>query len=256
MVREKDEDTGARLTFPDAAERVLAESGSHEPLHYVVLTERALQRGLIRTEGRTPAATMYSSILTEVRRQETYGEAPRFVRHSGGKVGLTAWLPVEVAGLVAEKNREVRQSLLDRARAASPDEFEDLVAALLVALGFADVEVTKRSGDGGIDVRGMLVVGGTVCIRMAVQAKRWKSNVQAPVVQQVRGSLGAHEQGLIITTSDFSRGARDEATRSDTAPVALMSGEQLAALLAKYQIGARVESYEGFILNKVGDVVE
>jgi restriction system protein len=35
--------------------------------------------------------------------------------------------------------------------------------------------------------------------------------VQAPVVQQVRGSLGAHEQGLIITTSDFSTGARSEA---------------------------------------------
>jgi hypothetical protein len=29
----------------------------------------------------------------------------------------------------------------------------------------------------------------------------------APVVQLVRGSLGAHEQGLIITTSDFSAGA-------------------------------------------------
>ena len=42
-------------------------------------------------------------------------------------------------------------------------------------------------------------------------AKRWKANVQAPTVQQVRGALGAHDQGLIITTSDFSAGARAEA---------------------------------------------
>ncbi len=52
-----------------------------------------------------------------------------------------------------------------------------------------------------------MVTGDVVRTRMAVQVKRWKANVQAPAVQQVRGSLGAHEQGLIITTSDFSKGA-------------------------------------------------
>ena len=41
---------------------------------------------------------------------------------------------------------------------------------------------------------------------MAVQVKRWKNNVQAPTVQQVRGALGAREQGLIIATSNFSSG--------------------------------------------------
>ena len=94
------------------------------------------------------------------------------------------------------------------------------------------------------------MVGGAVRIRMAVQAKRWKGNVQAPVVQQVRGSLGAHEQGLIITTSDFSRGAKKEAERPDAAPVALIAGEQLAALLAEHQVGARVESYELYTLDE------
>jgi len=40
---------------------------------------------------------------------------------------------------------------------------------------------------------------------MAGQVKRWKRNVQAPMVRQVRGSLGTHEQGLIITTSASAR---------------------------------------------------
>ena len=64
--------------------------------------------------------------------------------------------------------------------------------------------------------QGVPVVGEVIRTKMAVQVKKWgKQNVQAPHVQQVRGSLVAHEQGLIITTSDFSKGAREEATRAD-----------------------------------------
>lgn len=252
----KSVDSGERLTFTNAAERVLMESSNHQPLHYGTITKRALERGLLRTEGRTPAATMYSSIITEIRRHEARGETPLFVQHGRGVVGLSVWLPVEVAGLIEEKNLEVRQSLLVRALAASPAAFENLVGELLVAMGFEDVELTNVSGDGGIDVRGTLVVDDAVGIRMAVQAKRWNSNVTKPVVQQVRGSLGAHEQGLIITTSDFSRSARAEATRSDAAPVALMNGERLAVLLAKHQIGTHIKSYELFVLDEIEDVDE
>jgi restriction system protein len=79
---------------------------------------------------------------------------------------------------------------------------------------------------------------------MAVQVKRWKQNVQAPTVQQVRGSLGAHEQGLIITTSDFSTGARDEAERLDATPVGLMNGEQFVNLLVKYDIGVHRSTHD------------
>jgi restriction system protein len=104
-------------------------------------------------------------------------------------------------------------------------------------MGFEMVEVTKLSGDGGIDVRGTLVVGDVVRIKMAVQVKKWKNNIQAPVVQQVRGSLGAHEQGLIITTSDFSPGAVKEAAQPDKTPIALMNGEQLVMLLMEHGIG-------------------
>ncbi len=74
-------------------------------------------------------------------------------------------------------------------------------------------------------------------VRMAVQVKRWKNNVQAPTVQQVRGSLGAHEQGLIISTSGFSSGAQAEAKRPDAPPVGLMDGERLVQLLVANDIG-------------------
>jgi restriction system protein len=133
-----------------------------------------------------------------------------------------------------------------------PAEFEELIGRLLAELGFEGVEVTRRSGDGGIDVRGTLVVGDVIRTQMAVQVKRWKTktHVQAPVVQQVRGSLGTHEQGLIITTSDFSVGAKREAERSNAVPVGLMNGEKLVELLAEHQVGVKREAHDLFDLEE------
>ena len=74
--------------------------------------------------------------------------------------------------------------------------------------------------------------------------------MQAPVVQQVRGSLGTHEQGLIITTSDFSSGARTEAARPDAVPVALMTGEQLVVLLVENGMGVSRRSHDLIELNQ------
>ena len=152
-----------------------------------------------------------------------------------GRVEPTAGHGLE--SQIEEHNQQVRKDLYKRLLAMKPGEFEILVSLLLTEMGFETVEVTKLSGDGGIDVRGTLVVGEAVRIKMAVQAKRWKNNVQAPVVQQVRGSLGAHEQGLIITTSDFSPGAVKEAAQPDKTPIALMNGEQLVMLLMEHDIG-------------------
>jgi restriction system protein len=78
--------------------------------------------------------------------------------------------------------------------------------------------------------------------------------VQAPTVQQVRGSLGTHDQGLIITTSDFSVRARAEAERPNADPVALMNGEQLVALLVEHSIGVRRASHDILTLADAAEV--
>ncbi len=111
-------------------------------------------------------------------------------------------------------------------------------------MGFEDVDVTPYRRDGGIDVRGTLVIADVIRTKMAVQVKRWGSNVTSQFVDQVRGSLGAHEQGLIITTSDFSPGAKQNAIRNDRKPVALMGGEQLVKMLVEHDIGVRRTPYD------------
>jgi restriction system protein len=242
------------MSFTDAAEWVLTTFANKMPMHYRTITELALKGGAISTTGRTPEATLYAQVLTEIARQQQRGETPRFVKHGKGLIGLSRWMPSGLALQIEQHNSAVRKELRERLAAMPPKEFEGLISQLLVAIGFEDVEVTSYSGDGGIDVRGTLVVAGVIRLRMAVQAKRWKANVQAPMVQQVRGSLGTHDQGLIITTSDFSARARVEAERPNADPVALMNGEQLVALMVEHGIGVRRTSHAVLTLADAAEV--
>ncbi len=106
-----------------------------------------------------------------------------------------------------------------------------------MALGFEDVEVTKYSGDGGIDVRADLSVGGVTEVKTAVQVKRWANNVSGKTVRELRGGLGPHERGLIITLSDFTKDARREAAESDRSPISLINGELLIDFLIEHEVG-------------------
>lgn len=232
------------LSFTDAAEQVLDLYGNRQPMHYRAITRQALDLGLLETAGKTPEATLYASVLQEIARQTKRGETPRFVKAGRGLLGLGRWQHQGLADQIERHNAEVRAQLLARLKGMPPDAFEALIGQLLAALGFDEVEVTRRSGDGGIDVRGTLVVGDVIRIRMAVQVKRWQHNVQSPTVQQVRGALGAHDQGLIITTSDYGLGAHKEASRPNAVKVALMNGEQLVTLLVEHGISVQRVAYD------------
>jgi restriction system protein len=224
------------LSFTEAAQRVL-EGSAGQPMHYRDITARALEQKWVQTEGKTPEATMYAQLLSECKRKQARGEQPRFLMLGKGIVTLARWQSKGLMFQIEQANRQTRAELLKRVKKMTPTEFEELVGRLLAAIGFEEVEVTSRSKDGGIDVRGTLVVGDVIRTRLAVQVKKWEKNIQTPTVQQVRGSLGTHEQGLIITTSDFSKGAKDEAERANATPVGLMDGEQLVALLIENEIG-------------------
>lgn len=239
--------TPKALSFTDAAEQVLKQFSNGKPMHYREINRKALELNLIKTKGLTPEATLYSQILSEIRRQARRGDTPRFIMQRGGLVSLSSWQPIEAVGLASQiehHNHQARKKFHERLLSTKPKDFEELIGKLLNAMGFQDVSVTKYIGDNGIDVRGTLVVGDVIRVNMAVQVKCWKDNVLAPIVQQVRGSLGPHDQGLIITTSDFSPGAIKEARRADRVPVALMNGDQLVALLVEYNIGVHRTSYQ------------
>jgi len=235
-----------RMSFTNAAERVLVEFGQNAPMHYRDIAKKILGLGWVATESKRPETTLITQVSIEIKRKKSRGEFPRFVLHGKGLIGLNSQTQAEpeLVERIKRHNQKTRRELLKTIQQMPPADFEVLIGELLVKIGFEDVEVTSASSDGGIDVRGLMVVGEVIRISMAVQVKRWKNNVQAPIVQQVRGSLGTHEQGLIITTSNFSKGAQSEARRLDAIPVALMDGEQLVSLLVENDIGVQRMSYE------------
>jgi hypothetical protein len=228
------------MGLADIAERVLREAGGG-PLHYREITERATKAGLMTPTGETPWASINAAMGVDNRRREARGELPRFVGAGSGYYRLrTAATEVEQA--IERWNDRTKQELLVQLGDIDPATFEVLIGELLERIGFEDVEVTKRSGDGGIDVRGVLTVGGVTRVKTAIQVKRWAHNVPDRIVRELRGSIGAAEQGLIITTSRFTKAAAKEAEMTDRAPVTLINGDLLVELLAEYEIGVKRQS--------------
>ena len=154
----------AGFSFIDCAQKVLEEFGGKKPMHYKEITGKALEKGWLVTSGKTPEASMYAQVITEIKRQQKRGERPRFVQHGRGYIGLSQWMGRGLAFQIEQHNHQVRKVLRERLLAMKPGEFEEFISQLLAEMGFEMVEVTKLSGDGGIDVRGTLVVGAVVRI--------------------------------------------------------------------------------------------
>lgn len=73
-------------SFTDSAEKVLEKFGKKRPMHYRAITDKALELGWLVSEGKTPEASMYAQVLTEIKRFNRRGEQPRFVQHGKGYV--------------------------------------------------------------------------------------------------------------------------------------------------------------------------
>lgn len=126
-----------------------------------------------------------------------------------------------------------------------PAAFERLVQRVLRESGFIQVEVTGRSGDGGIDGRGIARVHGFMSFHVLFQCKRYKGSVGAGEIRDFRGSMvGRADKGLFITTGSFSPGAVKEATRDGAPPIDLVDGEQLAEKLRELGLGVKKEMVE------------
>lgn len=239
------EKSDASYSFSDCAEKILLHFSGNVPMHYKDITNKALELGWLKTEGLTPEASMRARISTEIQRMEQQGRVPRFKRLGKGMIGLTSWESSGLEQQIDSHNEKKRKQLMEKVKTLSPLDFERLIALLLDNMGFSEVSRTPYGGDGGVDVRGIMTVHDAIHIKLAVQAKRWKANVQSPIVQQLRGSLGTDERGLIVTTSGFSKGAREEATRSSShAPIDLIDGKQLVSLLVEYNLGVRKNRYQ------------
>jgi restriction system protein len=141
---------------------------------------------------------------------------------------------------VGELNDSLASDLLDMIGQSSPTFFEHLVLDLLHALGYGtsrvDLQQVGGSSDGGID--GIISLDRLGLEKVYVQAKRWQNTVGRPEIQGFFGALAGRraKKGVFITTSAFTREARDYANQvSDS--IVLLNGSRLARLMIEHGVG-------------------
>ena len=143
-------------------------------------------------------------------------------------------------------DNEFNFKLLQKIKAMSWQEFEDLCATLLEKMGYGVASKRQiRTGDGGIDgeifedelgLKGKIYIQAKKCDNNNVQPKDIKE-----FLYNVRGN-----KGVFITTSDFSPKAREEAQNYKEGKVALINYHDLVKLCKKYQVLCEKQTIEIF----------
>lgn len=147
---------------------------------------------------------------------------------------------------------QLADDLMTQIMTQSPAFFEQLVMDLLKKMGYGgavtdSIQVTGKPGDEGID--GIIRQDALGFDKIYVQAKRWADThpVGEPDIQQFAGALlgkGA-TKGLFITTSHFSKAAREYVGKYITAKIVLVDGMMLTRLMIQYNLGVSiVQCYE------------
>ena len=157
-----------KVSFKEAARIVL--KSAEDPKTAKEITTIALEQGLIETDGRTPEATMAAQLYVDIKRN------PQSIFQ---KVGKGLFLLKKKKGkqdsprvFLQEQNDRVRKELKGRLHTIDPYQFEFLIGDLLQKIGFEKVEVTKSSGDRGIDIVANLTVGGVTNVKTVVSGKK------------------------------------------------------------------------------------
>lgn len=137
-----------------------------------------------------------------------------------------------------------KEELLSTIQKIKPDAFERLCQRILRENGFTKVEVTGRSGDGGIDGVGILRIN-LLSFHVSFQCKRYQGSVGSRDIRDFRGAMiGRGDKGLFITTGSFTSEARKEAGRDGAPAIDLIDGEELCELLKSLKLGVKTEMIE------------
>jgi restriction system protein len=158
----------------------------------------------------------------------------------------------EVDDLIEEAERPEtwQEKLLEQLQKMRPSDFERLCQRMLRESGFTKVEVTGKSGDGGIDGTGVLRMN-LLSFHVLFQCKRYKGSVDTGTIRDFRGAMvGRADKGLVITTGSFTSAARKEASRDGAPAIDLVDGSDLCELLRSLKLGINVKMVENITVDE------
>ncbi len=137
----------------------------------------------------------------------------------------------------------LKQELLDLILHSEPSFFEQMVVELLLKMGYGWDEkesgvLKGKVGDAGID--GVIFEDRLGLGKIYIQAKRYNNNpIGRPDIQQFIGAMENNKKGVFITTSTFTKQAREFVDRQ-VKDIALIDGDMLTDLLISNNIGISI----------------
>jgi restriction system protein len=221
--------------------------------HTGYLTQSARGIWVLTPQGKDADTVDVRAIVTEVRQAYRARRKDQQVAQQTKAQPDPTTEDVPRGNELAEVEEELswKEQVLEAVLTMPPDAFERLSQRLLRECGFTQVAVMGRSGDGGIDGKGVLRLGGLINFQVVFQCKRYTGTVSASVVRDFRGAMiGRADKGLIITTGTFSRDARAEAIRDGAPAIDLVDGQELAVLLKQYELGITTVMVEKVLVDR------
>ena len=158
--------------------------------------------------------------------------------------------------IIETLNKQLSQDLLERILQDTPERFENLVAELIIRMGYGSskkdiIQSAGKSGDEGID--GIIKEDILGLNKIYIQAKRWQGTVGSPEIDKFAGALQKQNanKGVFITTSKFTKDALEAAPRYLNSNIILIDGKKLAELMIEYNLG--VETRTTYSVKKVDE---
>lgn len=245
----------SKMTIVEAAKEALYLLGAASSLKQIY--SKIMERSLYKFGAKDPLAVLRIQIERHCEQTSWSCEAKNkfFIKDEKGLYSLVSYkqkmpVPDQIAVsaldnliLVKELAKKLKQTtinhIIDHLYSLEPEEFELFCQRFLDRYGFEDMIVTQRGRDGGIDVHGYLEVGISQ-LHVAAQCKRYKrtNKVSRPDISQFRGDIqGEYQQGIFITTSEFTKEAQDIAFKRGCVPIVLIDGQTLAEIMIDREIG-------------------
>jgi Uncharacterized conserved protein len=108
-----------------------------------------------------------------------------------------------------------------------PYDFQDLVAGLLVGMGYHISWTSPPGPDRGLDILAYTDPLGASGPRIKVQVKRRGEKTTADEVRSFMAILGDHDIGLYISTGGFTSNAESEVRDQQTRRLTLLNAERM-----------------------------
>lgn len=126
---------------------------------------------------------------------------------------------------------EAADGIINYINQKNPYEFQELVAALLRAMGYFTDFIAERGKDGGIDIIAYQDVLGIQRPRIKVQVKHYPKNpISVDTVRSLKGLLNSGEEvGLFVTSGSFTSESKKFA-REANVHIKLIDGNELIEL--------------------------